>query len=273
MPMRRGFTVAVLSGLLAIAPAALAQHPGGGHGAAGGHSYGSFAAPHPFSGFSGVGRSFGTGRSFGAVLRMTWTPPRYAMMAPMTSMPVTPGARPAYAPGGESRHWDGHHRRIWGTRGGYRYGYGGYGYGAYGAYPFVNAWELLPGDFDDDDTASQQQQPPAETQPEYVPQSGYSQGGPESGYEPEYRADYAPPPPYQPAAAAAPVRPEPKLTLIFKDGHTEQIQNYILTADTLIDLDEAATGREPQIPLASLNLPATEQAAQQAGLQFAPPAS
>jgi hypothetical protein len=37
-------------------------------------------------------------------------------------------------------------------------------------------------------------------------------------------------------------------------------------------MDRAAAGYQQKIPLSALNLPATEQAAQQAGLDFTPPA-
>lgn len=194
--------------------------------------------------------------------------PRYNMMAPVS--------RPGYAPtmGMERGNWNrgsgrrgsGHRGR--GERGQYRSGY--YGYGGY-SYPYYYAgsWELLPGDLDDsglsdDDTQSQPAAEAPQSQPEYEP-------GPDEGY----REDYAPPPRYEataePAAPPAPVAPEPKLTLIFKDGHTQQIHNYVLTSSTLVDLDEANSGRELQIPLSSLNLTATEQAAQEAGLEFSPP--
>src|ERR1019366_10742166 len=101
--------------------------------------------------------------------------------------------------------------------------------------------------------------------------------GPHSFSPPEagYRQDYAPPP-YKTTAAPeppSPMAPEPQLTLIFRDGHTQTIRNYMLTPITLIVMDQAASGREPRIPLSELNLPATEQAAQQAGLDFSPPIS
>jgi hypothetical protein len=66
--------------------------------------------------------------------------------------------------------------------------------------------------------------------------------------------------------------PEPQLTLIFKDGHQQTIRNYVLTHSEVIVVDQAASGRQQQIPLASLDVSATEEAAQQAGLDFSPPA-
>jgi hypothetical protein len=139
----------------------------------------------------------------------------------------------------------------------------------------VNSWELLPWDFgdsDQDDTGASQST--AQAQPEEGPSE--SEYGPEYGAPPDngYREDYAPPPPYEATAApAAPVAPEPQLTVIFKDGHTEQIRNYALSQDALLDMDEAGSGRVLRIPLSSVNVPATEKAAQQAGLDFSPPAS
>lgn len=259
--MRRISSVALLSLLLAIAPVALAQR--GGHTGHAGGFHGSFSASRSFSSFSGFAP-----RNFSSVPRNFSSVPRYSM---------APAARSRYAQtfSVQRRNWN---RRDWRGRGQYRPAYNGY-YGGY-SYPgyFVNSWELLPGDLNDDsgdydDAGSQPetdaQQP--ETQPE--PQSGYAPP-PGDGYRADY-GDYAPPPPYQPPAAGsqAPVSPEPQLTLVFKDGHTQQIRNYVLTSDTLIDMDEAASGRELHIPLATLNLPATEQDAQQAGLDFTPPVS
>ena len=266
--MRRAFPVAILSALLAIAPAALAQHGNAGHagGFGGGHIggfHGGFSAPRSFGGYSGF-----AGSRFAAVPRMSYAAPRYNM---------APGRASAYRPAyGADRHgWDRGRNR-------YRPSYGGYG--AYNTYPYgwVNSWELLPldlgdSDFYGDDDSAQPSQPAAAAQ---QPPPDEYQGPPPGEYpgpppEQDYRQDFAPPPPaYDTAAApAAPIAPEPRLTLIFKDGHTEQIRNYVLTPESLIVLDEAASGREPQIPLSELNVPATEQAAQQAGLEFSPPAS
>jgi hypothetical protein len=71
---------------------------------------------------------------------------------------------------------------------------------------------------------------------------------------------------------ASPLAPEPALTLVFNDGHQETIHNYVLTQGAIIVLDQAASGRQNRIPLTSIDLAATEQAAQQAGLDFTPPA-
>jgi hypothetical protein len=263
----------MLSALLALAPAAFAQHGGSAghagsfHGGSAGHAgYGGFHGGFAggFRGGYSAARSYrsfagSAPRIYGAGPHTIFNTPQYGMSA--GRMPVY---RPAYRPDS----------RIWGRRGHYHvrhngyYGYGNYGYGAYPG--FANSWELLPWDLDDSDSiggdtgpsqpAAQAPQP--SEQPEYVPSSenGYRQD-----YYPSGNEGAAPPPP------ASPIAPEPQLTLIFKDGHTKQIRNYALTQSALLDMDQAASGRMTQIPLSSLNLTATEKAARQAGLDFSPP--
>lgn len=270
--MRLIVPVALLSALLAV-PAAFAQHPAGRSGSfSGGHMGAS------------SGRSFSgpSGHSFGGPGRMPSFPMRSFTSAPRMSFNAP---NRAFAP--QSSWRGGNDGRGWGDRGGhdrggrYRSPYRGYGYG-YGAYPYAyaNSWELLPWDLgypdftgedeqDNSDTAAQQQ-PAAEAPPadgDYRPQYGQPDEGP------SYEA-YAPPPPdyYGRPASTAPLAPEPQLTLIFRDGHQESIQNYALTPHSVIVMDQPVAGRQQRIPLADLNLPATEQAAQQAGLDFSPPA-
>jgi hypothetical protein len=270
--MRQIVPVALLSALIAV-PSALAQRPAGHSGGfASGHFGGSFG--RSFSGPVGhsFGGSFAPGRMAGFSTHSFGTAPRMNFSAPGR----------AFAP--ESA-WRGDYGRDRGGRdrggrdrgGRYRSPYQGYGYG-YGGYPYLyaNSWELLPGDLgysdfmgEDDDTGTDtaQQQPAPESVP--PPGDGYRQQYGKSSYE-----GYTPPPPdyypSRPTASAAPA-PEPQLTLIFKDGHQEAIQNYALTPDSVIVMDHPAPGRQQSIPLAQLNLPATEQAAQQEGLDFTPP--
>ena len=66
---------------------------------------------------------------------------------------------------------------------------------------------------------------------------------------------------------------EPELRLIFKDGHTEAIRNYVPTPHDVIAMDAAASGQVPRIALSELNLPAPEQAARKDGVDFSPPAT
>lgn len=261
--MRRALPVAMLSALLAVTPAALAQR-GGTVGHAGGGFHGGYSGFHGgFSGYSGFRGGYSAPRSFGQFVgsapRVFSGVPRYGMTT--GRLPAYRSTYPAYRT--PYRSGAGADRRGGNRRGHdrdrYRRSYGGYAY----PYVYANSWQLLPWDLNadvDDEAVSASQQPgEAQTEPEAEPEPAV----PESSY----REDYVP----APAAAQAPIAPEPQLTLIFKDGHTQQIRNYALTQDALIDLDQANSGRVARIPLASLDVPATEKAAQQAGLDFTPP--
>jgi hypothetical protein len=84
--------------------------------------------------------------------------------------------------------------------------------------------------------------------------------------EPEYRSKDVslPPVPSEPL-------PLPALTLIFKDGHSQQIHNYAMTRTTLYVLDEAAAGRSLEIPLSAIDLKTTEETNRQVGVAFSIP--
>lgn len=268
--MRRAFWVAVLGSLLSITPLALSQRGGGvggghaggfgGHAAGfGGHSFGgAFSAPR-FSGFAPHSFSTAPRMNYGAA-GFNYGQPRVAS---------------AYAGryGADYGRWSDNRRG--GDR--YRSPYRGYGYAGY-PYAYANSWELLPWDlgypdfydngFYDNGWGDAQQDTSQQQSAAQLP--------------PDIAADDPPPPPddvYRPGYQAwapvpsTPIAPEPKLTLIFNDGHRESIQNYVLTPRKVIVLDQAASGRQQQIPLAELNLAATQEAAQQAGLDFRPPAS
>jgi len=265
--MRRTVAVAFLSALLAFTLPALAQRGGRSGGLGGGHFGGS--AGHFGGGFAGS--SFG--HSMGFAPRSFASAPRFVSPAPTRAF----GSGYRLPSTGVSSAWrhEGDHDRHGDFR--YRSPYRGYGYGGY-PYVYANSWELLPWDlgypgFSDDDEYDsgpdvEQQQPAASVAP------------PDDGYRPDYQGpvqgpagpyDYAPPPPAESYVANSSAS-EPALMLIFNDGHQEAIHNYVLTGNAVIVLDQAASGRQQRIPLASINLPATEQAAAQAGLDFTPPA-
>ena len=271
----------VVAGFLIAGSAAFAQHGSyaGGHGSFGGAAHGSFGGgfhggfPSPSFGGSGIGN-----------------PGHISTLAPhaitMPGRAVFPASARAFSPG-FATNWAGSQSSS--RRGGWRnggwhdggrdrdhghdrgYGYRGYGYPGY----YANAWELLQYDLgysdfvgdDADQTADQQgSAQPAESVPP-----------PDSGYRSAYSGNEEPAYPVQqaytsPSVPSAPIAPEPELTLIFKDGHTEAIHNYVLTPSDLVVLDQASTGRQQRISLDQLNLPATEKAAQQAGVDFSPPA-
>lgn len=268
----------IVAGFLVAGPAALAQvgNFAGGHantGRAGGFSSRGYTgsitgvpgriptlAPHAIatpgqSVFTAPSHAFGPG----------FAPPAPAFQPAWNRGPWRDGSphRDRDHDGDRHRDRDRHH------------GYGGYGF--YGGYPiYASGWSLLPydsgfSDFSSDDTA------------QTAPDSGNAPPAmdvppPSNGYRPEYEGEPYPGPgvaaypPATPAAPPPPLSPEPELTLIFKDGHTLAIHNYALTQSDVIVLDQADSGRQQRIPLVDLNLPATEQAAQQAGLDFSPPA-
>ena len=248
-PMRQMFPVALISALLVVLPSAYAQRGGHSGGFSGGHAGGSIG--HSIGGgFSGSGFA---GRSSGFASRSYGTAPRFTSSAPAHSF--APGYRSPYGGITAGRRPD--------RRGDFRYRPP---YRGYGGYPYANSWELLPWDLGYPDFAGY----------------GYDNSGSDAAQQPTasvappddgYRADYGDPA-YQdsPSTVANSVASEPELTLIYKDGHREAIHNYVLTGDTVIVMDQAASGHQQRIPLATLNLPATEQAAQQAGLDFSPPA-
>ncbi len=243
--MRRMMSVAFFSALLVGSSPAFAQHPGhssgGGFSSGAGHinsgfSSGSFA--HSYSG--NAGSSFRSG-SFASA-------PRFTSTAPVRSITPFGGLSAARRPDGRSR---------------YRSPYRGSGF--YGA-PYLNSWELLPWDLGYPDFAGYGDDSGDVAQQPAVP---YVEA-PDDGYRPEYGEQ----PDYQdaPSMVSTTDTAEPQLTLIFNDGHRQTIRNYALTRDAVIVMDRAAAGYQQKIPLSSLNLEATEQAAQQAGLDFSPPA-
>jgi hypothetical protein len=243
--MRRMLVVAFLSVLLVGFSPVFAQHAGHSSGGFGGHVGGGFSSGPSRSSFGSgsFGRSFASG-SFAST-------PRFTSTAPVRS--ITPFG------GLSARQPDNRYR--------YRSPYRGSGF--YGS-PYVNSWEVLPWDLGypdftgyGDDSADAEQQPEVP----YV-------AAPDDGYRPEYGEPGYGQPEYQdaPSMVSTTDTAEPQLTLIFNDGHRETIRNYALTRDTVIVMDRAAAGYQQKIPLSALNLPATEQAAQQAGLDFTPPA-
>jgi hypothetical protein len=65
------------------------------------------------------------------------------------------------------------------------------------------------------------------------------------------------------------VAPQPTTVLVFKDGHKTEVQNYAIVNGTLFDFTD---GRSRKIPLADLDLPATEKANDDLGVDFQVPA-
>ena len=82
-----------------------------------------------------------------------------------------------------------------------------------------------------------------------------------------YQAQDVPPPPPGPSEPL----PQAAVTLVFKDGHSQQVTNYVLTKTMLYVLDDAASGRRPEIPLDKIDVAATEKTNREAGIDFVVP--
>jgi hypothetical protein len=150
---------------------------------------------------------------------------------------------------------------------GYPYGYGlGYGYG-----PMDYGW-LDAEDTDYGDTGGYDVGPYDDGSS--VVADGYGPQGPDPlGYDAQpipYTAENAEPlPEPQPRApitvTAGSLYNDNAVTLVFKDGRApEKIHNYALTRTTIYVTD----GRSQEIPVAALDLAATEQANRAAGVDF-----
>lgn len=260
---RCAYLVVMLVLLLIVPHGVLGQHFAGGHsggfsgghvgGFSGGGFRGGFFAPHSFSGFPGP-----ASRAFGFAPRMSWTAPHYSSVPQRSTYT---GYHPTY--GAEThRGWD--HRER------YRRPYPGFGYGGY-PYMYANSWGLLPWDVGYPDLTGYADSGAVEPNNMQV-QAPYYEEQPQE--DQGYRPDYSPTP-YQSTASQTvvpkPPQDEPKLTLVFKDGHTQAIQNYVLTPREVIIADASGSGRVRCVALSALNLPATELAAQRDGLDFSPP--
>ena len=179
---------------------------------------------------------------------------------------------------GRGRYRDRHGNYYGGGIGyGLPYGYPGDGYLGYGLGYGDDESYADQGIYSDSDSDSQQGYPD-----NGYPDNGYGQGdgtgangydpqsGPAyNGYDQQRYAGVARAP-YTGAAAQSVPGPSPAVTLIFKDSRpTEQVHNFLLTANTLSVLD----GHPHDIPVGELDLAATVRANRGAGVDFRlPPA-
>ena len=82
-----------------------------------------------------------------------------------------------------------------------------------------------------------------------------------------------PAPAVQPAIAAeppAPVVPQPRTVIVFRDGHQTELQNYAIVGNTLFDLTDNLSHK---IQLADVDLAATHKANDARGVDFQIPAN
>jgi hypothetical protein len=247
--MRRLLAFAIFL-LFAASVQLQAQRGGGGHGSAGGHvgfsSHGSFgggfAGGHTFagsrSGSAFASRSFSRGSSF---------------RGPLASR--------AFNSRGYNRSGIGLRIRTYPRRGNcYGYGCGwGYGYG----YPYLYGGIDPYWWWDSDSSYDQDQQDQIGLANEMNAQSLDEQRIRQQNDQYVY-AQSAPRALQQPQQTD----PDPATILVFRDQHKEEIKNYAIVGQTLWNFSPQRTQK---IPLSSLDLPATEKANEDRGVDFRVP--
>jgi hypothetical protein len=259
-------TASLMSALVAVPASAQRSAPMG-------HA-GGFSAPHGFAA-PHVSGGFSSGTHFSPAPGMNRpslnTAPQFRWNVPAGNS----GARPVYSPN-SNRHTapvtDSH----------YGHGYPPYHYDHYRQpyvpYFYARSTYLVPGllnsywdypdsSYSDDQSNSYAPQEQVESNNGYEPESAPNEPQ-RMPYGSEQMQDVPPPPP-------GPVEPAPQaaITLIFKDGHSQQVHNYAVTKTTLYVLDDAASGRRPQIPIDQIDVAATVRANQASGVDFAVPSA
>jgi len=255
--MRRVAAVAlVVAGFTLPACAQRFASHGGFAGRSGPAFHAGFAAPHFSGGFASP--------HFYSPMSAPRYPVRSFTPSPFIARPSgadrgfypAPGFRAAYR-GAEYRRGDNH--------GG---GGGGVHFIIRSAPPYaVPAWFGLgplgyyPYDFGyDDDAAFADESAANESAPQYEEQQ------PEESEPTVYREDYEPT--VEAPQPSPVVGSESPTTIVFKDGRpSEQIHNYALTPTMLYVLDE----QRRDIPLAQVDLAATEKVNRNAGIEFQVP--
>ncbi|QMV20057.1 hypothetical protein GOB94_16270 [Granulicella sp. 5B5] len=142
------------------------------------------------------------------------------------------------------------------------------------AYPYASGYWVTPWElgFPDDDTdfdASSNNGPPADASYATAPQQ-YAPAPDQGPYYPPEQ-EIAPATAGVTASQSEPEQPEPEdaVTLVFKDGRpSQQVRNYMLTRTTLTIADGH---RLREVPVADLDVAATEAANRKAGVAFAVP--
>jgi hypothetical protein len=278
--MRRLCTFATFVSL-AFALPLFAQHggghasSGGGHGGGfGGHSsfggggHSSFSAPRSEHSSSGMNSRAGYGAHSASGTRS------YAYGGSRAYAPAfhPPEHAYSYSRAASVNRFD-YANRIDGARfqirtrgfvGPWRYGYPGW-YGYYNPYFYDPYWLWDSSSYYDDS----QGQPDQDVGQGYVmDQQGPDSPNPSDGYDSRGDQDaYARPAPYEPRHAEL-TAPSAPTTLVFRDQHKEEIQNYAIVGNTLFSFSPERTQK---IPLSDLDIPATTKVNEDRGVNFKVP--
>lgn len=263
MVMRRLVAVAAFL-FLAASLQLQAQRGGGGHASAGGHG--------GFSGHASFGGGFAGSRSFGGMRAGSGFASR--SFSPTSSFRGPLASRGFNSRGFSSNRFNRSHAfdrsgtrfRLrsygYGNCYGYGYGYGcGYGYG-YG-YPYLDGGVDPYWWWDSDSSGDQDQQYQTGLANEMNQQSLYEQQMRRQNDQDAY-ATYAPARPH----GAETTEADPATVLVFRDQHKQEIHNYAIVGQTLWNFSPQRTQK---IPLSTLDLPATEKANEDRGVDFHPP--
>jgi hypothetical protein len=268
--MRRLFFSTAFALLLSVSLwAQRAGHGGGfgGHaGFVGGHVGGGFGGrAASFAGHSYSGAHIGNGRFYGG-MRSGFS--RGSAHAYNRGLSGHPYLHDRFRNGFHDRDHDRFRDREFH---GNCYGYGcwggyGYGYPWWGAYydPFAWDWNYDDAQFDADynnnlaqademNEQSLEQQQMLRQEEEDRDQDLYAANHPPSSQHPDYQQ-------------GTPIAPP--TVLVFRDHHQQEIQNYAIVGQTLWVLGST---RNQKVPLAELDLPATEKANDDRGVTFQPP--
>ena len=266
--------------LMAIAAFALvfslplwAQHGGGGHGGGGGHA--GFGGGH--AGFSGGHAGFSGGHAGSAVHSFSGS-----RSAPGFSRSFSPSARSGFSRGPFLQ--DGFRGRNGfrghpGFRNGFRNNCRGFGcrgfiypWWGYGYYdPWLWNWWDSDSSYDQDYNdnlaiANEMNQQSLEQQRMWRQEES---DGDQDAYAPRSHSPH-PAPSAQDPAADPPSPILPPTVLVFRDQHQQEIQNYAIVGQMLWNF---TSQRTQKIPLADLDLAATEKANDDRGVTFRIPGS
>jgi hypothetical protein len=228
--MNRPAFIAAFAFLLSVSIPLFGQH-GGGHAGGGGHA--AFGGGH--AGFSGGARA---GSGFAARSR--------SFSAPFARNHSGVGVR-------IRSYGYGYGRNCWGA-----YGCGG-GYGYPYLYGGIDPYWWWEND--------------ANAQPDPGAAYGYDNGLANEMQEQgvPMRSDSSDPDEYARATPPSPsqqesqTQPSPPTVLVFHDQHQEEVQNYAIVGQTLWNF---TAGRTQRIPLSVLDVPATQKANDDRGVEF-----